>query len=90
MAAVGLLVGLVLAPTTVRAATNYFDTTKLVSGVNHATCPTGWRLTSGGVSKVPDDSWTLDAEERWGRGARLSLHLERERRVQGDWVLTLE
>ena len=50
---VGLAAGLVLAPSAVQAAINYFDATKTVSGNGVASCGSGWKLTGGGVYTVP-------------------------------------
>lgn len=46
---VGLGIGLMLAPATVDAAVNYFDTTITVKGTSVANCPAGTRLTGGGA-----------------------------------------
>lgn len=51
----GIVAGLALSPTTVQAAVNYFNTTKIVSGYGSATCPDGWKLTGGGVESIRPD-----------------------------------
>lgn len=53
----GIIAGLVVAPTTVQAAVNYFDETKLVSGTGTVNCPSGWRLTGGGLKTLPSNSY---------------------------------
>ena len=51
----GGVTGLLMAPQTVQAVTNYFDATKTVSGSGSATCPYGWKMTGGGIGTLPSD-----------------------------------
>jgi hypothetical protein len=64
-AGVGVAAGLALAPTTVQAAINYFDTTKVVTSTSGSvSCPSGWRLTGGGAGPLPSDRYSsLSSDE---------------------------
>ena len=46
----GLAIGLALAPVGYVSAVNYFSTTKVVTGTNSATCPSGYKVVGGGAS----------------------------------------
>ena len=51
------LVGIGLAaPATVSAAVRYFSVTKIVTGQGVAVCPSGWRVTGGGNTALPNDT----------------------------------
>ncbi len=57
---VGLGIGLMLAPATVDAAVNYFDTTQTVTTTPNRTlaaCPAGTRVTGGGAGPLPSSSY---------------------------------
>jgi hypothetical protein len=65
----GVAVGGVMAPSSVQAAINYFDTTKIVSGTGSASCPYGWKLTGGGTYPLPRNyygSYSSDEYELTG------------------------
>ena len=52
----GLAVGLALMPVGYVSAVNYFSTTRVVTGTNTATCPTGYKVVGGGAKGLPADS----------------------------------
>jgi hypothetical protein len=58
LVAAGLVVGVAVAPPAVQAAINYFDVTKVVSGSGSVSCPSGWKLTGGGVAQLPSDRFS--------------------------------
>jgi hypothetical protein len=64
LVALGMILGVLIAPQAVQAAVNYFDTTKIVTGYyGTASCPSGWKVTGGGVYPLPNDyysSWSSD------------------------------
>jgi hypothetical protein len=51
----GVIVGVLVAPQTAQAAINYFDQTQRVSGTGTASCPSGWKVTGGGVASIHSD-----------------------------------
>jgi hypothetical protein len=59
------LVGVGLAaPASVSAAVKYFSTTRTVSGIGSANCPSGTKLTGGGVGTLPADRYSsLSSDE---------------------------
>ena len=52
----GIAVGLALMPVGYVYAANSFSTTKIVTGTNSATCPTGYRVVGGGANGLPADA----------------------------------
>ena len=62
---VGLGAGLLMAPTSVQAAVNYFDTTKTVYGTGSASCGAGWRVTGGGVETLPGDRYGTSTSDEY-------------------------
>ena len=58
IAAVALSVGLIISPAAVNAAVTYFSVQTKVSGTNSVNCPTGYKVTGGGVSELPSNSNT--------------------------------
>jgi hypothetical protein len=54
--AVGMILGMLFAPQAVQAAVNYFDTTRVVTAYGYVACPSGWKVTGGGVYSLPSDS----------------------------------
>ena len=63
--AVGLTIGLAVAPATVEAAVNYFDVTKTVSGSGSVSCPSGWKVTGGGVASLPANSFGSSTSDEY-------------------------
>ena len=58
-AVVGTAGVLALAPPAVQAAVNYFNEKQIVTGnLGFSACPTGWKLTGGGVAQLPADEFT--------------------------------
>ena len=53
--AAGIAVGLALMPVGYVYAANSFSTTKIVTGTNSATCPTGYKVVGGGAKGLPND-----------------------------------
>lgn len=56
IAAVALAVGLIISPAAVNAAVTYFSLQTKVYGTNAVNCPTGYKVTGGGVSELPMNS----------------------------------
>jgi hypothetical protein len=87
--AAGIAVGLALMPVGYVYAANSFSTTKIVTGTNSATCPTGYRVVGGGASGMPSNTssssgwnlYTLNGSyasgSKWIVNAR-KVHIQKE------------
>jgi hypothetical protein len=56
IAAIALSVGLIISPAAVNAAVTYFSLQTKVSAANAVNCPTGYKVSGGGVSELPSNS----------------------------------
>jgi len=61
----GFLAGTLLAPQSVQAAINYFDTTKTVSGTGSVSCGYGWKVTGGGAYPLPSDYYGTSSSDEY-------------------------
>jgi hypothetical protein len=60
------LVGVGLAaPTSVSAAVRYFSTTRTVSSTGSVYCPSGTKLTGGGVATLPRDYYGSNSSDEY-------------------------
>lgn len=61
----GVAAGAVMAPSSVQAAINYFDTTKIVNGTGSVSCPYGWKLTGGGTYPLPSNYYGSSSSDEY-------------------------
>lgn len=57
IAVVALVAAALLVPSSAQAAVHYFSTTKTVTGIGKASCPSGYRVTGGGAELPADRVW---------------------------------
>lgn len=58
IAVVALVAAALLVPSSAQAAVHYFSTTKTVTGIGKASCPSGYRVTGGGAELPADASYS--------------------------------
>jgi hypothetical protein len=54
----GMVIGMLASTSTVQASIKYFSTTVIVSGSGSVSCPSGSRLTGGGVEQLPTNRFS--------------------------------
>ena len=55
---IGMVIGMLASPVTAQAAIKYFSTTVTVSGSGSVSCPSGSKLTGGGVEQLPTNRFS--------------------------------
>lgn len=61
----GIVLGLMLSPVTANAAIKYFSTTVTVRGDGYANCPSGSKLTGGGVETLPSNQYGTSSSSEY-------------------------